>query len=91
MSLGDLLGSKRRAIVGFIRIGAHKEDELRVAGVRLPVKLAAAREFTLDELIAHGLAGEIEGSLADGGVAVGVRRPHGVVRQAFEQVRPVRP
>ena len=38
------------------------------------------------ELIAHGLAGEVEGSLADGGVAVFILRTQGAVEEPLQKI-----
>src|SRR3972149_472809 len=70
--LSEGLGAVRRAVVSLQGRGAHEDDELRILGIRLPVKLRAAGELPLHELVSHGLAGEVEGPLTDRGMPVSV-------------------
>ncbi|KAF5042995.1 hypothetical protein DSECCO2_506850 [anaerobic digester metagenome] len=85
-ALGDLAGAHGRSVVGLVGAGADKEDEFGVARVGLPVELAASRELAFLELVAHGLAREVEGALTDGGVAVGVGRPEVLVEEAQHEL-----
>jgi len=57
-----------------------------VGQVALPVELFAARPLAFDKLLAHRLAGEVERTLADRGVAVGVDRPEGVAGEALDEL-----
>ncbi len=86
--LGDLSGPPGRTIVGLIGAGAHEEDEFGVAQVSLPIKFAAVGELAFHKLVAHGLAGEIERTLAHGGVAVGIDGAQTGAEKALQQLGP---
>ncbi len=57
-----------------------------MARVRLPVELLPAREFSFLELVAHGLPREVERTLADGRVAVGVHGAEGVLNESPDEL-----
>ena len=82
------LPGPRRPVICLINIGADKNDELRITGVGLPVKLVAVRPFSFDKLVAHGFAGEIHRSLADRRMAVGIGGTEGIADQPLQQLVP---
>jgi hypothetical protein len=85
-ALGDLAGAHGWAVVGLIGACAHEEEELGVARVCLPIELAAIGEFPFDKLVAHGLAGEVERPLADGGVPVGIGGAETIAEKAADEL-----
>ena len=77
-----------RAVAAFEDIVADQDGELGVGQVALPVELLAAGPLAFDELLAHGLAREVERTLADGRVAVRVDRAEGVAGKRLRSPRP---
>ena len=82
--LGHAHGAVGRAIVAVEQVGADKKDVVAVLLVGLPVELLSALEAAALVLLTHGLAGEVERALADGGVAVGVVGAEGPVEGGGE-------
>ena len=82
--LGHAHGAVGRAIVAVKEVGADKKDVVAVLLVGLPVELLPALEAAALVLLTHGLAGEVERALADGGVAVGVVGAKGPVEGGGE-------
>ncbi len=62
------------------------EDIFSVLEVPLPVELLTASELIVLILLAHGLAGEVKRTLADGGMAVGVHRSEIVAEEAGGEI-----